>query len=146
MPRPPVGCGVSARGLRKTPDPAARLRCDASGVRPIHLLRYVVPALVCAAGIVVVVASGGRSYGPDALSALFGAGGAIYLINALLRMGGDGEAQRDYEETHRLFLDRYGSWPDEVPEGWRSSDGLDVHEALRALYDERYGRDERLAA
>jgi hypothetical protein len=117
-------------------------------VRPIHLLRYVVPALVCAAGIVNVVATGGKDFGPDALSALFGAGGAIYLINALLRMSGEGDAQRDYEETHRIFLDRYGTWPDEVPEGWRSPDGLDVPHALRALYDERYGtrEDEPIAA
>jgi hypothetical protein len=115
-------------------------------VRPIHLLRYVVPALVCAAGIVIVVATDGRNFGPDALSALFGAGGAIYLINAFLRMGGEGESQRDYEETHRLFLDRYGMWPDEVPPGWRSPDGLDVPHALRALYDERYGEDVPRAA
>ena len=117
-------------------------------MRPIHVLRYVVPALVCVAGIVIVVATGGKNFGPDALSALFGAGGAIYLINAFLRMGGEGESQRDYEETHRLFLDRYGFWPDEAPAGWRSPDGLDVAQTLRALYDERYGArdDEPVAA
>ncbi|HEU4974785.1 MAG TPA: hypothetical protein VFT50_06810 [Baekduia sp.] len=112
-------------------------------MRPIHLLRYVVPAVVCAAGIVIVVATGGRGYGPDALSALFGAGGAIYLINALLRMGGEGAEERDVEEARRLFLDRYGCWPDEVPAGWSSPDGLDAPAALRALHDERR---ERLAA
>lgn len=116
-------------------------------MRPIHVVRYGIPALVAVAGIVIVVVAGSRGYGPHALSALFGAGGAIYLINALLRMGGDGEAQRDrdVEETRRRFLDRYGRWPDEVPPGWRSPEGLDVQQALHALHDEHYGPGERAA-
>ena len=58
-------------------------------------------------------------YGPDALAALFGAGGAIYLMNKFMRMGIEGDADRDVEEARRMFLDRYGLWPDEVPAGWR---------------------------
>jgi hypothetical protein len=100
-------------------------------------LRYVVPAVVCGAGIVIVVIAGKDGYGPDALSALFGAGGAIYLMNRFMRMGIDGDADRDVEEARRLFLDRHGLWPDETPPDWRAPDGANVSGALRELIDER---------
>jgi hypothetical protein len=101
-------------------------------------LRYVVPAVVCLAGIVIVLLAGGSGYGPDALAALFGAGGAIYLMNKFMRMGIEGDADRDVEEARRLFLDRYGMWPDEVPAGWRPPDGEpDAQTALHHILEAR---------
>jgi hypothetical protein len=91
--------------------------------RLLFSLRYVVPAVVCAAGVVIVFLAGAEGYGPEALAALFGAGGAIYLMNKFMRMGIEGDADRDVEEARRLFLDRYGMWPDEVPTGWVPPDG-----------------------
>jgi hypothetical protein len=86
-------------------------------------LRYAVPAVVCLVGVLIAALAGGLdSYGPDAMAALFGAGGAIYLMNAIMRMGISGDHDRDVEEARRLFLDRYGIWPDEAPAGWRSPD------------------------
>jgi hypothetical protein len=101
-------------------------------------LRYVVPAVVCLAGIVIVLVAGGSGYGPDALAALFGAGGAIYLMNKFMRMGIEGDADRDVEEARRLFLDRYGMWPDEVPAGWQPPDGEpDAQTAFQHILEAR---------
>jgi hypothetical protein len=110
--------------------------------RLLFSLRYVVPAAVCVAGIVILVVAGGSGYGPDALAGLFGAGGAIYLMNKFMRMGIDGDADRDVEEAGRMFLDRYGFWPDEVPAGWQPPDGQpDAQAAFRALLEQRRASD-----
>jgi hypothetical protein len=101
-------------------------------------MRYVIPAVVCLAGVVIVAVAGSAGYGPDALAALFGAGGAIYLMNKFMRMGIEGDADRDVEEARRMFLDRYGRWPDEVPAGWTSPDAHeDVDTTMRALVERR---------
>jgi hypothetical protein len=108
--------------------------------RLLFSLRYVVPAVVCVAGVVVLVVAGAGAggYGPEALAALLGAGGAIYLMNKIMRMGIEGDADRDVEEARRLFLDRYGLWPDEVPEGWTPPDGQpDAATALRVILERR---------
>jgi hypothetical protein len=106
--------------------------------RLLFSLRYVVPAAVCAAGVVVLVVAGAGGFGPEALAALFGAGGAIYLMNKFMRMGIEGDADRDVEEARRMFLDRYGMWPDEVPAGWVPPDGQpDAATALHALLERR---------
>jgi hypothetical protein len=110
--------------------------------RLLFSLRYVVPAAVCLAGIVILAVTGMGGYGPDALAGLFGAGGAIYLMNKFMRMGIEGDADRDVEEAGRMFLDRYGMWPDEVPAGWRPPDGQpDADAALATLLEQRRASD-----
>jgi hypothetical protein len=106
--------------------------------RLLFSLRYLIPAAVCLAGVVILIVAGAGGYGPDALAGLFGAGGAIYLMNKFMRMGIEGDADRDVEEARRMFLDRYGMWPDEVPAGWVPPDGQpDAQAAMRALVDVR---------
>jgi hypothetical protein len=106
--------------------------------RLLFSLRYVVPAAVCAAGIVILIVAGAGGYGPDALAGLFGAGGAIYLMNKFMRMGIEGDDDRDVEEARRLFLDRYGMWPDEVPVGWVPPDGQpDAQTAFNVILERR---------
>lgn len=113
--------------------------------RLLFSLRYVIPAAVCLAGVVILVIAGAEGYGPDALAGLFGAGGAIYLMNKFMRMGIEGDADRDVEEARRMFLDRYGMWPDEVPAGWVAPDGhTDVAGAMRVLVEQR--RHSKVAA
>ncbi|QEC49752.1 hypothetical protein FSW04_20700 [Baekduia soli] len=110
--------------------------------RLLFTLRYVVPTVVCSSGIAIVLIAGVGGYGPDALSGLFGAGGAIYLMNKFMRMGIEGDGDRDVEEAGRLFLDRYGMWPDEIPAGWRPPDGQpDVDTAFAAILEERRHSD-----
>ena len=105
--------------------------------RLLFSLRYVVPAVVCLAGVIILVVAGSEGYGPDALAGLFGAGGAIYLMNKFMRMGIAGDADRDVEEARRMFLDRYGMWPDEVPAGWVPPDQPSVAAAMKALVEQR---------
>jgi hypothetical protein len=110
--------------------------------RLLFSMRYLVPAVVCVAGVVILLVAGVGGYGPDAVAALFGAGGALYLMNKFMRMGIEGDADRDVEEAGRLFLDRYGMWPDEVPAGWLPPDGQpDSATALRELVEERRHSD-----
>jgi hypothetical protein len=110
--------------------------------RLLFSLRYVIPAVVCLAGIVILLVAGGSGYGPDALAGLFGAGGAIYLMNVFMRMGIEGDADRDVEEAKRLFLDRYGMWPDEIPAGWTPPDGQpDADAAFAAILERRRASD-----
>jgi hypothetical protein len=105
-------------------------------------MRYLIPAGVCLAGLVIVAIAGPSNYGPDALAALVGAGGAIYLMNKFMRMGIEGDADRDVEEARRMFLDRYGRWPDEVPAGWTSPDAHeDVDATMRELVQRRRASD-----
>jgi hypothetical protein len=109
-----------------------------SNRRLLFSLRYVVPATVCGAGILILILAGAGGYGPDAIAALFGAGGAIYLMNKFMRMGIEGDDDRDVEEARRLFLDRYGMWPDEVPAGWVPPDGQpDAATAFRVILERR---------
>jgi hypothetical protein len=62
----------------------------------------------------------------------------IYLMNKLIRMGIEGDAERDVEEARSLFLDRYGMWPDEVPSGWHPPDGdPDATAAVARILEER---------
>jgi len=125
-----------ARGAEMTMP--AREHGWVSDRRLLFSLRYLVPVAVCAAGVVILVVAGGGGYGPDALAGLSGAGGAIFLMNTFMRMGIAGDGERDVEEAGRLFLDRYGMWPDEVPAGWRPPDGRpDAETALNELIEQR---------
>jgi hypothetical protein len=118
---------------------------SSEGTEPRRLLfslRYLVPAAVCGAGLVILLVAGGGGYGPDALAGLFGAGGAIYLMNKFMRMGIEGDDDRDVEEARRLFLDRYGMWPDEVPPGWVPPDGQpDARTAFDVILERRRASD-----
>jgi hypothetical protein len=123
---------MSLRPVNEAPTPEQHRRL-------LFSLRYVLPAAVCAAGVVIALAAGGLdTFGPDALAALVGAGGAIYLMNKIMRMGISGDGERDVEEAHRVFLDRYRAWPDELPPDWRSPDRHeDVATAVDRILDEQ---------
>lgn len=84
----------------------------------LRFLRYGLPVVVCAVGFAVGAARGFDDTGLDTMAAMFGAGGSIYLMNVLLRIGIVGDRERDAEDEARAFYDRHGMWPDEVPPGW----------------------------
>ena len=79
----------------------------------LPFLRYVLPAVVCLVGAGLCIARGFDDTGLDTAAAMFGAGGSIYLMNVLLRIGIDGDAERDREDEARAYFDRTGRWPDE---------------------------------
>jgi hypothetical protein len=85
-------------------DAAARLAW------PLVLVRYVLPAAVVIAGIVVM--SMGSEADVEGGAGIVGAGVAIYFVNWLFRAGASGERERDAEDAAREHFDRTGRWPD----------------------------------
>lgn len=78
-------------------------------------IRYVLPAVILLAGVVLVIVRGGDLTSWEGASALWGAGLSVLLINFLYRMGVSGDRSREQEERDRAFLDEHGHWPDEQP-------------------------------
>ena len=88
-------------------EPRARpARRDSLGVLAI---RYGIPALFIVAGQVVLITT------QDAVNwaGFTGAGLAILLIGALVRIGTEGDRERDREEAARRYFDEHGRWPDD---------------------------------
>jgi hypothetical protein len=73
------------------------------------LLRYVLPAVVILAGIVVM--SLGSESELEGGAAIVSAGLAIFFLNWLFRAGVAGESERDREDQAREYFDRHGRWP-----------------------------------
>ena len=79
---------------------------DSVGVLAI---RYGIPALFIIAGQVVLI----TTEDPVNWAGFTGAGLAILLIGVLVRIGTEGDRERDREEAARQYFDRHGRWPDE---------------------------------
>jgi len=103
-------------GGRRT-DEQSRAQTDAA--RPEHTswpmigLRYVLPAAVLLAGLIVMAL--GSEADLEGGAGIVSAGLAIYAMNWLYRASVDGDRVRDEEEAARSFLDTHGHWPDEAP-------------------------------
>jgi hypothetical protein len=78
-------------------------------------VRYVLPALVAVAGVVILVFNHSID-GLEGAAMFVGAAGAILLLNVLYRVGVAGDAERDEEAAARDYLDEHGHWPDEAPD------------------------------
>jgi rubredoxin len=76
-------------------------------------VRYVVPAVLVLAGLVVLAVNPG-GLGVDGFGLFAGAGLSILLLNYLYRMSVSGDDERGREEQAREYYERYGRWPDEV--------------------------------
>jgi hypothetical protein len=76
---------------------------------PMIVLRYVLPAAVVVAGI-VVMALGGES-NLEGGGGIVSAGLAIFFINWLFRAGASGDREREAEDRARDYFDRHGHWP-----------------------------------
>lgn len=79
--------------------------------RPVAVLavRYGIPAVLILAGQVIAIVTG------DAVSwaGFTGAGLALLLIGALVRIGIEGDRERDREEAARDYFSKHGRWPDD---------------------------------
>ena len=83
----------------------------AGGAKPMMvLLRYVLPAAVVLAGIIVM--SLGSESDLEGGAGIIGAGIAIWFINWLFRLGAAGDEEREREDRAREYFDRHGRWPD----------------------------------
>lgn len=74
-------------------------------------VRYVLPAAICLAGVILIALDPGGT-GVEGGLAVIGAGLAVALLNFLHRIGVSGEGERDEEEAARRFYDEHGRWPD----------------------------------
>ena len=74
------------------------------------VVRYVLPATVIVAGLVVMTL--GSETDLEGGGGIVGAGLAIFFINWLFRTGAAGDEQREAEDRAREHFDRYGRWPD----------------------------------
>ncbi len=104
------------------PNAAPQRPAGRSGERPLSgeraqrrslaldAVRYVLPACVIVAGL-VVMALGGES-DLEGGAGIVSAGLAIFFINWLFRIGAAGERERDAEDAAREHFERHGRWPD----------------------------------
>jgi len=76
-------------------------------------LRYVLPALVVLAGVIVMLL--GSEADLEGGASIVSAGLAIFAISWLYRASVDGDRERDAEEAARVYLDEHGHWPDQRP-------------------------------
>jgi hypothetical protein len=92
--------------------------------RTLFAVRYVLPSLLCIAGLALIVIHP-RGAALDGGLGIIGAGLAAFLFSFLARisMTGD-EARIRKEDAARRFFDEHGYWPDEDPSKarWRGQD------------------------
>lgn len=74
------------------------------------LVRYVLPAVVVLAGLVIM--SLGSETDLEGGASILSAGLAIYFINWLFRMGVAGDREREREDAAREYFSQHGRWPD----------------------------------
>ena len=72
------------------------------------VVRYGIPVAFVVAGFAILIATG------DVVSwaGFVGAGAAVALISVLVRIGNEGDLERDREEAARAYFDEHGRWPD----------------------------------
>jgi hypothetical protein len=82
--------------------------------RTLFVVRYVLPGVLCIAGLILIVIN---PHGPTLHGGLgiLGAGFAAFLFAFLSRISMSGDTWRDHEEDARTFFDEHGYWPDEDP-------------------------------
>jgi hypothetical protein len=85
---------------------------DKRSERVMLAVRYVLPAVVALAGVIVLILN--RSInGLEGFAMGIGVAGSILLLNVLYRVGVSGDRERDDEEAARAYFDEHGRWPDE---------------------------------
>jgi len=75
-------------------------------------VRIWLPVIVIVGGV-LAIALGPDDYRWEGGLGIVGAGLAIWLINALFRIGAAGDRERDEEDRAREYFDRHGRWPGE---------------------------------
>lgn len=83
--------------------------------RLLFFTRYVVPALIALAGVVVMIVVSDRQIAFEIGGMFLGAAIAVFLLNMFFRIGASGDTERDREEEARDYFDRHGHWPGEEP-------------------------------
>jgi hypothetical protein len=80
------------------------------GLRPIHLVRYGLPAAILVAGIVVIAVGSGASTKVLGI-VLVGVALLVFGVNVLARLTISSQVDRDREQQARERFTREGRWP-----------------------------------
>jgi hypothetical protein len=89
----------------------------------VRLLRWWIPAVLCAIGTVLLVADDFDTFGASAFAAFVGAGLSTWLINFLWRLGVSGDDERDREAQDRAYLARHRRWPSQQERAYMQEHG-----------------------
>ncbi len=81
----------------------------------LWLTRYGIAVVVCLVAAVSMLVGGFTLVSVEGAAHLVGAGLSVWLFYWLLRVGLEGESDRDDEREARAFLMKHGHWPDEPP-------------------------------
>jgi hypothetical protein len=79
----------------------------------MRFLRYGLPGLICAVGLIWGVSRNMDETGLEIAVLLVAAGSSLYLMNFLFRVGVTGDRERDREDEARAYFDQHGRWPDD---------------------------------
>lgn len=77
-------------------------------------VRYGIGCGLILAGIIALGIGGLNDTTLEGSAGLIGAGLAILLFNVLVRIGVQGDRDREREDAARSYFDRHGRWPDEA--------------------------------
>jgi hypothetical protein len=85
----------------------------------LRLVRWWLPLGLIAIGVVMLLIGAIRSddIWAEGGALMVSAGLAVWLLNALHRVGVRGDRERDAEQEARAYFDRHGRWPDDQPPG-----------------------------
>jgi hypothetical protein len=85
----------------------------------LRLVRWWLPLGLIAIGVVMLLIGAIRSddIWAEGGALMVSAGLAVWLLNALHRVGVRGDRERDREQEARAYFDRHGRWPDDQPPG-----------------------------
>jgi hypothetical protein len=75
-------------------------------------VRYGIPGALILAGFVCLFAAHGNQ-AQEGWALFTGAGIAVLIVNLLLRIGMEGDRDRDREEKARDYYAKHGRWPGE---------------------------------
>ena len=79
----------------------------------MRAVRLWLPIAIVAAGVLLVIVTGGSELGFEGGAMLVAAGLSVWLFNLLYRVGVQGDRERDEEDRARAYFDEHGHWPDE---------------------------------
>jgi hypothetical protein len=77
----------------------------------LKLMRFWLPAIVCAVGIGLIIAGGFKEEAFQVGTPIFSVGLCIWLLNFLYRVGVSGDRDRDAENEAREYFAEHGHWP-----------------------------------
>jgi hypothetical protein len=80
--------------------------------RTLILVRYVLPALLVLAGLIMIVSDSSDATVHGGMGVV-GAGLAAFLFAFLAKVSMGGDRFRDQEEEARRYFDEHGRWPDD---------------------------------